>query len=49
MVEKYNWGVISTISTHEGLEGTPFGNPISIAEVCGSKARVTNFVYNLTV
>mmetsp|Transcript_30951 Transcript_30951/g.62828 ORF Transcript_30951/g.62828 Transcript_30951/m.62828 type:complete len:194 (+) Transcript_30951:25-606(+) len=36
MVETYDWGILSTISTLPGLEGTPFGNPISIAQVEGT-------------
>lgn len=35
MVSKYDWGILGTISTMAGLEGTPFGNPNSIAEVDG--------------
>lgn len=36
MVENNDWGVLSTISTHEGLQNTPFGNPISLAQVDGT-------------
>lgn len=35
MVNSSTWGVISTISTRKGMEGSPFGNPNSIADVGG--------------
>lgn len=35
MVSAYNWGVLSTISSMEGIEGQPFGNPNSFAEIDG--------------
>lgn len=36
MVENYDWGILSTISTMDGFEGTPFGNPNSFAQVGGT-------------
>lgn len=32
MVNQHSWGVISTISTQEGFEGVPFGNPVSVGD-----------------
>ena len=32
MANNLDWGVLSTISTRKGLEGMPFGNPISISD-----------------
>ena len=34
-VTENSWGILSTISTIAGLEGTPFGNPNSYAEIDG--------------